>query len=380
MNALPLRGAILALAPALLTAQAAPAAPSRTRVTVELTGRILTNGFYSSARVNNLDNPQFAESLTINPHALGASTRQSRLSLAARSPSVFGATFEGKLESDFHGGQMPSNDGRAVPLIRLRTATATLRWSGASLLLGQDAPLVSGLDPVSPTAVGTPLFANAGNLWQWTPQMRFGFERVGELRFGAQAAVLAPMSGDAAGTFATGSDIAEHTGRPFVQGRLYVRWGTDDLVREIGCGVHKGWIRPVSAIESTDAVTCDVLLPVTEMLELRGEVFSGRALSALGGGGIGQNFEPTGSSLSTSGGWVQLNIRPVPEWGLGGGCGVDHPDPVAIRRRNDVCAGYTLIEPAGPLFLGAEYRLLRTDYASDRFTSHFGTIAAGFKF
>lgn len=408
MTTLSLRGAMLMLAPSLLAAQAVPpdslaarlrraeaaiqalqkviaeqsggGVQSRSHLTVEVSGRILTNGFFNSQRVNNVDNPQYADSISSDPHGLGASIRQTRLGVVVRHPSVLGGTFEGDLDADFNGGQLPSSGGRTFPLLRLRTAKAILRWSGASLLIGQEAPLVSGLNPVSPTAVGTPLFSNAGNLWQWVPQARFGFERVGELRFGAQAAVLAPMSGDPAGAFETGNDLAERTYRPFVQGRVYVRWGPDDLVSEIGCGVHKGWLQPASAVVSSDAVACDALIPMTDMFELRGEFFTGEALGGLGGGGIGQNFTPTNTSLSTTGGWAQLNLRPMTEWRLGAGCGEDHPEEVATRRRNDVCAGYTIIEPAGPFFLGAEYRFIRTEYASGRFTSHFVTMATGFSF
>jgi len=50
----------------------------------------------------------------------------------------------------------------------MRTARAILAWPNAELLLGQDAPLMAGINPVSLAAIGTPEFAAAGNLWLWT--------------------------------------------------------------------------------------------------------------------------------------------------------------------------------------------------------------------
>ena len=42
----------------------------------------------------------------------------------------------------------------------------------------------------------------------------------GTLRIGAEVAALAPTSGEPQGAFATQPDIAERSGRPFLQGRL----------------------------------------------------------------------------------------------------------------------------------------------------------------
>ena len=361
-------------------AQASSSAQNRPTSNLELSGRILTNGFFNSGRVNNVDNPQYADTASSYPHGLGATMRHTRVAATYRSDNVLKGTFEGALNADFHGGQQPSAGGRAFPLIRLRTATATLRWAGLSLLLGQESPLIGGLDPVSPTAVGTPLFAGAGNLWLWIPQARFGFERVGALRLGAQAAVLAPTGGDPAGAFETGNDVGERTYRPFVQGRVYARFGPEGLVSEVGCGVHKGWLQPVNAIVSSDAVACDANLAVLTGLDFRGEFFTGKALNSLGGGGIGQNFTLADESLPSTGGWVQVNMAPVPEFKLGAGCGIDHPDAVATRMRNDACAAYTIVQPPGPFFVGAEYRRMRTDYATGRFDNQYVTVAAGFAF
>ena len=118
--------------------------------------------------------------------------RQSSLGLAVSSAHVLGAVFAGDLDVDFNGGQLPSSGGRVFPLVRMRTTRAQLRWRHAELLLGQDSPLIAGVNPVSIAAVGTPEFAGAGNLWLWLPQARFGVVSSGRVRVGLQGAVLAP--------------------------------------------------------------------------------------------------------------------------------------------------------------------------------------------
>ncbi|HEX7938811.1 MAG TPA: hypothetical protein VF483_07435, partial [Gemmatimonadaceae bacterium] len=155
-----------------------------------------------------------------------------------------------------------------------------------------------------------------------------------------------------------------------------------DLVREIGCGYHLGWLAPTtsSALVQSDAITCDAMLPIVDWLEVRGEAFSGDALRGLGGGGIGQSLTATNTAIPTQGGWAQLNFFQSSMLRFGGGCGTDQPDKVGTRRRNDSCAGYSILRPGGPLFLGVEYRRIRTAYASSRFSNDFVTLATGFEF
>ena len=365
--------------------QAESGVQSRTRASVEITGRVMMNTFWNSRRVNNVDNPQFVRPDTATgfpARGLGAAMRQTRLGLIVRVPDVLGAKFEGDVDVDFAGGQQPSSGGRTFPLIRLRTARGFMRWSRVELMGGQESPLVSGLNPVSVSAVSTPQFATAGNLWLWLPQARIDVHSAGRVQFGAQGAVLAPTSGDPAGAIETDNDLAERSQRPYVQARAFVRWG-EELVREVGCGVHRGWLIPVTTRVSSQAQTCDFLLPVVDWLELRGEAFTGQALRGLGGGGIGRNFTTANRPLSARGGWAQVNFRPTFVWRFGAGCGTDQPESIATspaRRRNDACAAYAMARPAGPLFLGAEFRQMRTRYVTTGYTGNHVTLGAGFEF
>ena len=359
------------------------AARTKSGMHLELNGRVMVGGFGNSRRVNNVDNPQFVlpdTVATVPVRGIGMSIRQTRIGVALRSTPVLGGAFTGDLDVDFYGGQQPSSGGRTFPLVRMRTARAIVRWRHAHLLVGQESPLISGVNPVTPAAIGTPDFAGAGNLWLWLPQVRGGVETSGDVRVGVDAAVLAPTSGDPAGTFDTGYDVAERSERPYLQGRAHVAWGDVDRRAEIGCGVHQGWLVPASTRVSSSALACDAVLPVRPWLDVRGEMFTGQGLRGLGGGGVGQNFTSTSGALRSAGGWGQINVNPNTLVQLGAGCGGDHPHDVATRRRNDACATYLSVRPSGPLFVGAEWRRLRTEYASARFTNDHVTLATGFEF
>ena len=361
--------------------QAQGGARTRSGARLELTGRVMVKAFGNSRRVNNVDNPQFVlvdpAPNTVPSRGMGMAIRETRFGLRVDVPEALGGTFTGDVDMDFYGGQMPSSGGRTFPLARLRTARGIVRWANAELLVGQESPLVSGLNPVSPSAVGTPAFATAGNLWLWLPQARVGIST--SEGFGVQAAVLAPTSGDAAASFDTDYDLAERSQRPFLQLRASARWGEGDMTRDVGCGAHEGWLMLGTTRLESRAIACDALLPVTEMLELRGEFFSGQALRGLGGGGIGQNFTASNTELGATGGWAQINARAGLSR-LGIGCGTDQPEDGAPRRRNDSCAGYLTLRPSGPMFFGAELRRIRTAYAGGRYTNDNVTLAAGFEF
>jgi hypothetical protein len=367
-----------------LAEQADQGVKSRSRADVEIFGRVQGHAFFNTRRVNNVDNPQFVRIDSVAGYPArggGIAMRNTRLGVAVKVPDVLRGHFDGDLEVDFAGGQQNSSGGRTFPLVRLRTARGTFRWSGADFMFGQESPLVSGLNPVSPTAIGTPLFATAGNLWLWLPQVRYGMKFGTGIQYGFQVAVLAPTSGDPVGLFETENDLAERSQLPYLQQRVFVKWG-GDLAREVGCGYHVGWLAPVNyytKVES-NAIACDFMLPVNEMVELRGELFTGQALKGLGGGGIGQNLTPSNTALPTRGAWVQANAQPFATWRVGAGCGTDQPTGPATRRRNDSCAGYAMVRPGGPAFLGAEFRRTRTGYVGANYVNDHVTLALGFEF
>jgi hypothetical protein len=114
------------LAPA-LSAQNPPAAAtdSTPRRTVEFSGMVLVNGFFTNSRTNNSDVPQVVENDTLGVAGSGGTIRQTRLGVFVTDPDVLGGSFSGELDADFQA----SNRLRAdVPL--LRSVAPSARCSG----------------------------------------------------------------------------------------------------------------------------------------------------------------------------------------------------------------------------------------------------------
>jgi len=373
-----------------LAAQTPPSPPAPAPVakrTVEVTGLVLVNGFFTNARVNNSDVPQFVDSLT-PASSVGGTIRQTRLGLLVTDPDVLRGSFSGEVDVDFFGGQQPSSGGRTFPLLRLRRAVGIISWAHAQLLFGQESPLVAERSPRSLASVGFPDLAAAGNLWLWLPQFRATLEQGYTLRLAEQVAVLAPTSGTAQGLFNTQPDSAERSRRPYLQARVRLAWGPTDDPSEIAVGGHLGWLASADTLFQSRAVTADARFKVGPV-ELLAEAFSGKALAGLGGGGIGQSIGPTGVEVRTKGGWGQLNVRPRPEVMVGGGCGLDDPNDGDLsdalgnprgRLKNFVCEGHVDLRPRGPLVFGVEFRRLETTYPSGKFTANHFNLAAGYRF
>jgi hypothetical protein len=340
---------------------------------VELGGLVLVNGFYNDAKVNNSDVPQFV--LTPDPpgglpaHGLGATIRQTRLTLFALAPTVLGASLTGELDADFFGGQQPSSGGRTFPLFRLRRVRADLTWRNAYMMAGQEAPPAAEVNPSSLAALGFPEFAGSGNLWLWIPQVRVGATAGSAVRGGVEVAALAPTAGTAQDLFLTQPDRAERSTRPFLQGRAFARWGDPAAPSEVSAGGHLGWLATTGdTLLTSKAVAGAVRVGLTRYVELLGEAFVGEALGVLGGGGIGQSLGPGDVPVRTKGGWGQLVIRPVPEVELAGGAGLDDPDDADLdvataRLENRTFSGHIVWRP-GPLVVGAAYRRTGTLYGA----------------
>lgn len=365
-----------------LAAEAATAVQSASRVRLEIFGRVLMNAFSNSAPVNNSDVPLFV--LPAGDDGASATVRQTSLGVAVDVADVLGGSFSGDMHLDFFGGQQPSSGGRHFPLLRIRTARAFLRWARGELMIGQEVPLVAGLNPESVASFGTPGFVAAGNLWLWLPQIRGTLELGTPLRLAIQGAVLAPATGDPANAFDTGLDPAERTGQPYLQGRVRMAWGSDIARGEIGVGIHQGWFERMDGVRLTSrGVAVDASVPLGTMVEIRGEYYEGEGLRGLGGAGIGQLITSDGRTVEDRGGWVQLNIRPSSLVEFGGGCGAGDPDDdelPANRLRNVACEAHVITHPGGPIVAGLEFRRLRTTYPTGAVEGNHVNVALGFEF
>lgn len=369
--------------------EASTALRTRSRVSLEFTGRALMHVVRNDARVNNVDVPIFArpDSGTGPQGGMAMTIRQTTLGLAFTASDIAGGTFHGDIDADFYGGQQPSSGGRTFPLVRLRTARGTLSWNNGFVMAGQEQPLITNLDPVSLASVGVPGFTAAGNLWLWLPQIRGGVHTSGRVRFGLEAAVLAPTSGEPAGLFDTQFDAAERTDTPHLQGQLRMEWGEDERRGFVTAGYHTGKVADATDVERTsEAIAATVKLPIGSRLELRGEFFDGQLLRGLGGGGIGQGLGPGGVPVRTQGLWAQLNVQASTRVLLGLGGGYDDPEDADLaagaRVHNSVAEAHLHWRPAGPIVLGLEWRRLATEYlgvGTATNTNHLN-LAFGFEF
>lgn len=378
--------AMLELLQQQLATEAESGVRTRSRIGLELSGRVLMNVFTNNKETNNADVPMYRKQVPDGSlkGGMGMTVRQTTLGAALTVHDVLGGTFSGDLDVDFFGGQVPSPGGRTFPLLRIRTARATIDWGSSELMIGQEQPLVAGLNPLSLASVGAPNFSYAGNLWLWLPQIRYGIRREGALRYGAQAAILAPTSAEPAAFFATGFDDAERTGVPFAQARLHLGWGEEERPAEIGVGYHSGQVNDnADEAQPSTAVTLDFVIPFLEKFELVGEAYSGQVLAGLGGGGIGHNFGVDSiTPLRTTGGWAQLNYQVSPRLLVGAGFGFDDPNdddapPLLLNATQEVHLHW---RPSGPLVFGLEWRSTRTRYAASDYPNTHINLAFGFEF
>ena len=370
---------------------------SRLRNKIEISGMVLINGFYNGARMNAADVPGWvsrSQDTTGLPNAsLGGSMRQTRLGITVSGVRAAGGDLSADLQMDFFSGFPVTGDDRFYTPPRIRTANVRLDWPHFGLLIGQEAPLVAQQNPVTFAQIGWPGFWGAGNLWEWTPQARATFETGTSLRLGFQAAALDPVQvKDESWPSPVAADAGEKSGRPAVEGRVYLDWGDGDNESVVGFGGHRAWLATAGASTlSSQAVTADFRIAILRTVTLAGEAFSGQALAGLGDGGIDQNFGPQGQPVRTKGGWAQLNVQFASGWEAGGGFGMDDPDdtdllqadgtlPAGARLKNVAYQGHLHWKPGGGLLLGAELWRFQTTYPQGAISANHVNVFAGVAF
>ncbi len=361
--------------------QSAIAIHTRSRIEVELTGRVLVNAFSNTRRVTALDAPVFVRPDTAGgppPGGAGMGIRQTTIGFSAAVADVLGGNLTADVDADFYGGQ----DARTMtPIVRLRTSRVAIHWPHADVMVGQDDPLISTLNPVSLAAVGVPGFSAAGNLWDWLPQVRLGVHTAGSVRVGLQGAVIAPSAGVPQSS--ADDDLAESARRPYLESRAHLSWGADATAGEIGIGIHEGWLATPNstAHRETRGVGVDAMVPFNRWLEFRGEWYAGDGMRVLGGGAIGQLFDTNNAPVHSAGFWGQVNVTPVPRVTFGAGYGQDDPAdanlPATARLRNAAAEVHLHIRPGGPVVLGIEYRRMETTYRTGPLVNDHINVAMG---
>jgi hypothetical protein len=361
---------------------------SGSRYKVRVSGMVLMNAFSNRGGemdIQDLPNLVFPRNPSVPKGDIGATFRQTLLGLEVTGPQLFGGNTSAAAQADFFGGFPETTYGTTAGLVRLRTATARIDWHNTSLIVGQDAPLISPLSPTSYATVAEPAFSWAGNLWVWTPQVRVEhhWQASETSRFTIQAGILDPLTEEIPDAQYREANPAERTRTPALSSRL--SWSGNTRAGAMGLGFGTYYARQNYGFGRTInswATTADWNVPLTTWLHVSGELYRGQALGGLGGG-IWQSalFDGTPNAAGTKvlglndiGGWAQLKARASSRWEFNLAAGAANPFSRELQRfstpvntggftplaRNQSIFGNTIFRPRSNLLFALEYRRLRT--------------------
>lgn len=360
---------------------------SASKYRMRISGIALLNVFGNRGSVDNLDVPNLAmpRGSLESSGSFGATMRQTQLGLEVYGPKLAGAQTSGSVKFDFFGGFPEIPNGTTMGLMRLRTATVRLDWAHSALVVGQDVPFFSPLSPTSIASLGVPAFAYSGNLWTWTPQIRFEHHvnLRGSSNLFLQAGILDGLSGEPYASAYGGVPQAGESSRQPAYGAR-VAWTRPIFGQSltIGAGGYYsrqrwGFNRNVDAW----AGTADWTIPFGRWFSLTGEFYRGRALGGLGGG-IGRSVLFNGPltdpatrvlGLNSIGGWTQLKFEPTERLEFNAAIGQDDSFARDLRffsqaqsylnpslARNQTELFNVIYRPRSDLLLSLEYRPIRT--------------------
>ena len=339
------------------------------RMPVTLTGMVLFNSFLNSGANGGAQDPLMAAPSN-SVSGGGASLSQSIIGLRFQGPRVLGGQVRGSLDLDLSGGTASSLNH----LVRMRVASLVVDWKNSSLMVGQDKPLIAPRDPDSLAQVAVSPLTAAGNLWLWSPQMRF------EQRFAlgdnaglkAQASVYQtsePTTSASAQYLPTLS-----TASPAVEGRFEF-WGNlgSGARLEIAPGFHASETHIAGISVPSRLFTIDWMLQPLAKLRFTGAFFNGS--NDAGVGGLRQGFTLLRNdhfiAVPTMGGWAQLSYLATKRLTLNvyGGQESDRAVDLLAGQitRNFVYAGNAQYRLGPNVLLALEANQARTTYLGGLF-------------
>jgi hypothetical protein len=381
---------------------------SASKFRLKISGIALFNVFDTSGQVDNLDAPTVAVPSAYGyTGSLAASFRQSVLGLRGIGPTVFGARTSADLQLDFINSAAGPYGGVAAGLVGLRTARLQFDWSNFSVTGGLETPFFSPNSPTSYLSLAVPAFAAAGNLWNWTPEIR------GERRFDFTSAEFKLEAGvlDSAGYSVSGSNVrvptpGESSRQPVYALRLSGNNRSEDHAISFGIsGIYASVRFADGQLGATSGAIADWKFPLTARLQLSGAFFTGKGLDGFGGLALPlvqpQDYQrylyltaPTLAGIPAVGGWSQLkftlNSRSEfnAAWGLGArdsarlrASAQFDPFLLTVPSSNKSFFFNYIFRPRSDLLFSAEYRHFHTSeiLAAPNVAGQVG-LAAGFLF
>jgi len=379
---------------------------------LRVTGLALFNAFSNAGVVDNDELPALA--LPRSPGAshgsLGATLRQTVLGVAATGPMIAGAHSSALVNVDFFGGASTNSLGYTslAGYVRMRDTQLGLDWDKSTLQVGYTGPLISPLSPTSYATVAQPALSASGNLWTWSPQLRFE-QRVplpSEHGLSLEGGLIDPQS-PAYNSVQLDSPV-EASRRPGVEGRIAYhadRTATASprsLVFGVGAYTASQFYNSTTHVHAW-AVTGDWQIPLSRWIDLSGEVYRGRSLGGLGGGlykDILTGTDPiTGLSrtvgVDTAGGWSQFKLNLNSRLEANAMFGLDDAfsgsfdsvtlpassNSLTLAARNSTVTGNLIFRPLSSLILSPEYRhLLSWRYTGAPNVANIFTLSAGYRF
>ncbi|MBO0719994.1 MAG: hypothetical protein J2P41_04190 [Blastocatellia bacterium] len=378
--------------------QAQSKVESDSRFRVRLFGMILANTYLNSNDNSLRDVPLYADpgEPGDRKNNFGATLRQSKIGLSLTGPHIGSARLSAEIETDFWGGVPGASESNVLGLIRIRTASAHLDWDRTSLEIGQRGPIISPREPNSLASVWKSPLADAGNLWQWRPQIVVEHRpALGEkTELVLQSAFMPSFGERVAGTVLEGP--------PAYESRIAFRRKYDaERNLEIGFGGHFGK-REFGLGRNVDSyiIASDWLIPLGSIFGISGEAYHGRSvsLSEESGARIDRIFAfsgPLADPLTTvrgvmsSGGWIQLSARARSNLELNFAYGQEDPSNADIlsginndymRLKNQVGSANFIYHMRSNFLMSFEYRRLLTDYSTGRYKNNHYNLSFAYLF
>ena len=381
---------------------------SASKYRLKLSGIALFNVFDTSGQLDNFDVPTVAvQRVSYASGSVGASFRQSILGLRGIGPTVFGASTSADLQLDFINNAAGPYGGTAAGLVGLRIARLQFDWSKFSMTGGLETPFFSPNSPTSYLSLAVPAFAAAGNLWNWTPEIR------AERRFDFTSSELKVEAGvlDSAGYSLSSSSVRVPTpGESSRQPVYAVRLSGNNRMEDhaISFGVSGIYARSRFADGQTlptAGAIADWKFPLIARLQLSGAFFTGKGFDGFGGLALPsvqpQDYQhylyttaPTLAGISVVGGWSQLKftLNSRNEFNAAGGLGARdagrlreaaHSDPLLlpVAANNRIFFFNYIFRPRSDLVFSAEYRRFHTgEVLGAPYVAGQVGLAAGFLF
>ena len=358
------------------------------RFPISLTGMLLFNAFENGRSSGGFEYPA-AASLAPSTATDGASVRQTILGLRFNGPDLpGGGKVSGSIYMDFFGGTAaPYNN-----LLRIRTASLDLRWKNTTFSVGQDKPIFSPREPTSFAQVGVSPLTDAGNLWDWNPQVRveqrFSFGEDTGLK--AQAGVYETTESYSTALPGYYAGTVEQS-RPAYQGRFEFFHGNDHRRFEIAPGFSVGNTHVDGESVRSKIASIDWLVRPFPLLEFSGEAFNGQDVGGLGGL-PGFTILPYYDTVipvhsivipvHSHGEWAQIALFPAPRlsFHIYAGEQSNRSTDIAYEsiQRNFVYAGNIMYKLAPNVIAALEAAQTRTQYLGSllRMNNHYDLALA----